>query len=61
MARLLPDSNFTIKLSEKLIFGEEKVLDAFVAKLDENIKYTAGVVLELKEGICKDDIDYKMS
>lgn len=48
LARLLPNSNFTIKLSEKLIFGEEKALDKFIAKLDDNIKYTAGFVLELK-------------
>lgn len=34
LARLLPNSNFTIKLSEKLIFGEENELDDFVSKLD---------------------------
>ena len=60
LAKLLPNSNYTIKLSEKLIFGEQKELDNFVNRLDENIKYTAGMTIELKEGITKEDIEYKM-
>ena len=43
-----------------MIFGEEKDLDGFIIKLDDNIKYTSGFVLELKEGVEKDDIDFKM-
>ena len=36
-------------------------MDAFVAKLDNNIKYTTGLVIQLKEGKSKDDIDYKLA
>jgi hypothetical protein len=60
LARLLPNSSFTIKLSERLIFGDEKELDSFVAKLDDSVKYTTGLTLELKKGVSKEDIDYKM-
>lgn len=61
LARLLPNSNFTIKLSERLIFGEDNRLDDFVMKLDNNIKCTVGITIELEEDVTKEDIDYKMN
>jgi hypothetical protein len=46
-AKLLPDSRFTIRLSERLIFGREKELDALIEALDENIRYYSGLIIEL--------------
>lgn len=46
--KLLPAQGFTIRLSEKLIFGEAGAVDPLLESLDMNVKMHCGVLLELK-------------
>jgi hypothetical protein len=45
--KLLPVQGFTIRLSEKLIFGEAGTVDPLLESLDQNVKMYSGVLLEL--------------